>query len=196
MNKTDGNYVTVGTQPRTPAETAIRRPLKDIETDELFEHCIGLKIGYGYYQEEKRRRTEVDHSVTEVTAFGEIIESLDREELPTHVYTTVLVGPTGIGKTSWAIKNCLKPAIICSHIEDLKKFRADIHRSIIFDDMSFKHLPLQGQIHLCDSDLARSIHVRWGIASIPAKTQKIFTCNERPFAEHPAIDRRIKYLLF
>lgn len=107
----------------------------------------------------------------------------------------VLIGPTGCGKSSWAKRVCPKPALWVSHMDVLRMFRPDYHQSIIFDDMAFHHLPLQSQIHLVDWIDCRQIHCRYGYATIPAKTVKIFTCNERPFVDHPAIERRVLYVV-
>lgn len=106
----------------------------------------------------------------------------------------VLIGETGIGKTTWAINNAPKPALIISHIDQLKLFKPTFHKCIIFDDMSFLQWPLQSQIHLTDSHVPRAIHVRYGVINIPANTKKIFTCNTRPFTDDPAINRRIKLI--
>lgn len=190
----DGVFLTRGVVPKAKSPNPKLTPLRVVSDEDLFDYCVENKVGYGYYCEEKRRRTVVDTTVTDDTSYGDIVEWLNLIELPTDLYSTVLIGQTGIGKTSWAIKNCPKPAIVCSHIEDLKKFEPNRHKSIIFDDMSFTHLPLQAQIHLVDSDLPRSIHVRWGVALLPAKVTKIFTCNDMPFTEHPAIIRRIKFI--
>lgn len=102
----------------------------------------------------------------------------------------VLQGPTGIGKTTWAKKNAPKPAIMVSQMDDLRHMDNDI-KCIIFDDMDFKHTPRTSQIHLVDFDNERSLYTRYSNARIPAGTFKIFTCNEFPFVEDPAIRRRI-----
>lgn len=193
INK-DNNFVIHGTLPKQSRTLNPTAPLATIPTDELFEYCIAKRIGYGYYCEEKRRRVHVDPTIDVNTSYGEIVEWLDKETLPTDLYSTVIVGQTGIGKTSWAVKYAPKPAIIVSHIEDLKAYQPNIHKSIIFDDISFRERHLQAQIHLVDSDLPRSIHVRWGTVQLPPKVIKIFTCNEFPFEQHPAILRRIKFI--
>lgn len=104
----------------------------------------------------------------------------------------VIVGASGIGKTVMAKAICLKPALFVSHIDTLKEFKAGYHKSIIFDDVSFKHTPITNQIAICDYEDSRAIHCRHRVAHIPAKVQKIFTCNEDPLeVEHEAIARRI-----
>lgn len=109
--------------------------------------------------------------------------------------TNVLVGPTGCGKTVYAFRNLLKPMLMVSHIDDLKHFDLATHKSVLFDDMKFDHLPVQAQIHLCDRGLPRSIHRRYGTTLIPAGIQVMITCNERPFQYHPAIVRRLNQLI-
>lgn len=104
----------------------------------------------------------------------------------------ILWGDTGLGKTSMAKILVPKPALMVSHLDDLKKFRSGYHKGIIFDDVSIKHLPETSQIHLLDSFDTRSIHVRYGTVTIPKNTPKIFTCNEFPVSKIPAIERRIQ----
>jgi len=106
----------------------------------------------------------------------------------------VLHGPAGCGKTNWAKIHCKKPALFVTHLDRLKDFDPTYHQSIIFDDLSFSHLPRTSQIHLVDRENPRDIHIRYKIINIPARVQKIFTCNEIPFTRHDeAINRRITY---
>lgn len=97
---------------------------------------------------------------------------------PTTDRSIVILGPAGIGKTTYAIKNCLKPALLVSHMDTLSKFKIGYHKSIIFDDVDINHLPLTAQIHLVDREKPRCIHMRYTTALIPAGVQKIFTANE------------------
>lgn len=103
----------------------------------------------------------------------------------------VIVGPTKLGKTHYALAHFENPLVI-SHIDDLAKFDNSEHDGIVFDDMSFAHFPRTAQIHLTDWDLPRSINIKHGTATIPANTRKIFTCNEYPFSYDDAIERRVK----
>lgn len=127
-----------------------------------------------------------------VTAPGNGTECLQLQQLQLDAGTTVLVGPSGCGKTTWAKRVAPKPALFVSHVDHLRNFRAGEHKSIIFDDCDFKHIPRTAQIHLVDQHDDRQIHVRYGIANIPAHTTKIFTANSFPFIFDPAIERRIK----
>lgn len=86
-------------------------------------------------------------------------------------------GKAGSGKTQWALSHFKNPLMV-SHIEDLQDFDIDEHDGIVFDDMSFRHLPGQAIIHLLDSDFERSIHCRFRNAAIPAGTKKIFCHND------------------
>jgi len=109
----------------------------------------------------------------------------------------VLVGPPGCGKTSWAKKNAPKPALFIRHLDSLSHLRPH-HRSIIFDDLEFHHLPVATQKFLTDcSDLAE-IHLRYRIGQIPARMIRIFTANEYPFTHEgvhgDAITRRVELL--
>ncbi len=88
----------------------------------------------------------------------------------------ILWGPPNIGKTQFALA-LIGKALMVSHIDDLKDFDPDIHEGIVFDDMSFSHMPVSAQIHLVDWDFDRSIHIRYGLARIPQHTRKIFTTN-------------------
>jgi len=94
--------------------------------------------------------------------------------------TLIIVGDSGIGKTTYAKRLIPKPCLFISHIDDLKKFEPEYHKSILFDDVKFTHYPPQSQIHLVDFENPRSIHIRYGVARIPAGVFKVFTCNEDP----------------
>lgn len=107
----------------------------------------------------------------------------------------VIIGETGIGKTTWAKTVIPKPCLFVSHIDDLKLFNPSIHVSILFDDVNFCHYPITSQIHLVDWYDNRSIHIRYGVARIPANTRKIFTANTNPIdLNDPAIRRRCQVL--
>jgi len=108
--------------------------------------------------------------------------------------TLIIWGESGIGKTSLA-KLLLPKGLFVSHMDNLKKYN-EKYEGIIFDDMSFLHLPRESQIHLVDSYDERQIHCRHTIAVIPAFTPKIITTNLTPArilaTSDPAIARRIE----
>ncbi len=102
------------------------------------------------------------------------------------------VGLSGIGKTSY-LRSRYPGALIVSHMDDLTRFVPEVHEAIIFDDMSFTHMPRSAQIHILDVDDDRSIHVRYQTAFIPAGTLKFFTSNEEDIFLNTdrAINRRL-----
>lgn len=103
----------------------------------------------------------------------------------------VLLGYSGCGKTSWAKRNAPKPALFVRHIDQLAQFDSEKHKSIIFDDMDFKHWPRTAQIHLVDKYEPTTVNRRYGFTIIPKETVRIFTANEPIFLEDAAIERRV-----
>lgn len=102
----------------------------------------------------------------------------DKFNIPLQQFTDKAIfiqGPSGIGKTQYAKAHFTNPLLV-SHMDKLKELTPD-HDGIIFDDMSFTHLPSQAVIHLLDWEEDREIHVRYAFATIPAETKKIFTHN-------------------
>lgn len=106
--------------------------------------------------------------------------------------THVIQGPSGCGKTSFALA-VMPKALVVSHMDQLRGFDPEKHDGIIFDDMSFKHIPREAQIHLVDQDLERALHIRYGVGLIPANTRKVFTTNADEIFDmsDPAIARRV-----
>lgn len=112
-------------------------------------------------------------------------------EEPSSIQSVVLHGESGIGKTEFA-KFLLPRALFISHLDQLATYDPETYDGIIFDDMDFRHLPRESQIHLTDWDNDRAIHIRYMTAFIPKHTRKIFTSNlARVFVSDPAIDRRV-----
>jgi len=113
-----------------------------------------------------------------------------------NIKSTVLIGESGIGKTQFALwSKHFKNPLVVSHMDRLRDFDSSVHDGIIFDDMDFKHLHREAQIHLLDWDVERDIHARYNVATLPAHTRKVFTANTFPFKENDkAIDRRIKLI--
>ncbi|AYP28808.1 MAG: Rep catalytic domain protein [Aguamentivirus racskinis] len=166
---------------------------------EFFHYCRTKRIAYAYADRAWRMRESI-FSVThsEIPENAIIREDLDAitigsEKLPNDTRSIVVMGPTGCGKTTWAIKNVNKPALFVTHMDGLRCLRAE-HKSIIFDDMSFQHLPRETQIHIADRVRDRQIHCRYGFASIPAGIQKVFTTNVEIFGPIPEVKRRLNYI--
>lgn len=94
--------------------------------------------------------------------------------------SVVIVGPPNTGKTEYAKMHFTNPLWV-THMDRLADFDPARHDGIIFDDMTFSHMPPTAQIHLLDVDNDRDIHVRYRMAHIPKHTKKIFTANSDPF---------------
>lgn len=108
----------------------------------------------------------------------------------------VVIGPAGCGKTNWVKLRAQKPALFITHLDALKHFDPAYHKSIIFDDMDFKHIPRPTQIFLLDRENARDIHIRYRTVNIPAGVEKYFTANMDPFPRgDPALERRSKWIV-
>lgn len=193
IKKEGFQFIEHGTLIIDPNDINLYEMAKDMEHKEYFTKCLQKKINYQYAKEAWTYAQEVDTTINEEDEIkGEITAPfLNLLEARVDNKSTVVLGPSGVGKTVFVKRNATKPALFVSHIDDLRSFDARRHKSIIFDDMSFTHLPLQGQIHLADIFEPRSIHVRYGTVKIPAGVEKWFTCNTRTFADHPAIRRRI-----
>lgn len=100
--------------------------------------------------------------------------------------TLVIVGEPGCGKTTWAKVHAPKPALFVRHLDSLGQFRSD-HKSIIFDDLDFRHLPPSAQKYLVDFENLAEIHVRYKVAKIPAGIPRIITANEYPFLDDNSV---------
>lgn len=110
--------------------------------------------------------------------------------------SAVVQGGPGIGKTQYALSHFENPLFV-THMDRLKFFDPTYHDGIVFDDMSFLHMPLQAQKFLLDWSNNRDLNVKYGMATIPRHTKKIFTCNydEFPFdLNNTAVMDRVYHL--
>jgi len=107
----------------------------------------------------------------------------------------LLTGPPNIGKTEFAKAHFRSPLFV-THRDNLGEFDPDQHDGIIFDDMDFAHWPRSAQIHITDVDNPRSIDIKYGTATIPAGTRKIFTANHASIFDlnDTAISSRLEHL--
>jgi len=128
-----------------------------------------------YRQAFREYRTLINQVITkpayEMSSFPESWQGITHQDK-----CMILWGSPGIGKTHFAIA-LLGPCLMVSHIDELSNFNPEVHKGIVFDDMSFHHMPIGAQIHLVDWKFDRSVHIRYGLANIPKHTKKIFTTN-------------------
>lgn len=103
------------------------------------------------------------------------IGMIDAESLQNKVY--IIHGTTGLGKTQYALTH-FKSALFVTHIDILFSFNPEIHDGIVFDDISFRHYPIDTRKHITDMYQSSDIHIRYRTAHIPAYTPRIFTCNK------------------
>jgi len=176
-------------------EQSLYEMAKTMQHDHFFEACRKKRICFQYAKEAWLAAAMVDTTIEPNEEIpGSVTSILSITDPRAEFKSTVIVGPSGIGKTVHAKRMATKPALFVSHLDDLKSFDPRRHRSIIFDDMSFTHIPIQGQIHLVDQYEPRSIHVRYGVVKIPRGIEKWFTSNSAVFTEHPAVKRRINQI--
>jgi hypothetical protein len=177
---------------RTDLE-AIQESLKNGATElEIAEQYFSQWIRYGKRFKEYQDLLNPRSSSPRFTLESFSTEWIEKVKDYDYSKCMVLVGETGIGKTEFALA-LLPGALVVSHMDDLIHFKDQ--SGIIFDDMSFDHMPRSAQIHITDWSLDRSIHIRYQTAFIPANTKKIFTTNVKSLFENdPAINRRINFI--
>lgn len=88
-----------------------------------------------------------------------------------------LYGPPGIGKTKYALAHFQNPLLLDS-LENLKNLNPT-HDGLVFDDMSFKHIPGDVVIKILDMDFDRTVKVLYGTITIPRGLRRIFTHNDK-----------------
>lgn len=187
----DGEFQDYGPVPATALETNWLAVASECDEGEYFVKAF--KAGVNFQFAQKFWQLACKNSC-EIGVDYEADMSRERAHIQPLVPadgSTIVVGPTGIGKTSWAKRTSKKPALWVRHIDVLRSFRKGYHESIIFDDMDFQHMPRQTQLYLTDTTDEGHIHCRYGHAVIPAGVQRIFTANNYPFIRDPAIDRRV-----
>ncbi len=147
------------------------RDLWENHWDAMVRHSKGVKEGMRVLQAVE---VEADYDMKEFGAW----KSID-DWSTSHIFA----GPTGIGKTQFALAHFKKPMLI-SHIDQLGIIDWANCDGLVFDDMHFEgnadgkgRWSTSSQIHLVDIDMKRAINIKYGYAEIPAHTKKIFTTN-------------------
>lgn len=119
--------------------------------------------------------------------------------------SVVLLGPTNIGKTTWAVNHMVErfgKILVVNEIDDLRGLDST-HKGIVFDEIRFTgdvlsgkgRWPVHSQIAIVDNALGRSIHCRNVNAYIEKHTPKLFTCTETfCFSFNSQIRRRIEVI--
>lgn len=124
--------------------------------------------------------------------------SEDKFNIPFHwdqTKTLILSGPSGTGKTSWALTQ--GNTLLCTTKEDLKLIEKTTD-CIILDDIDLSKFSTETVIHLTDTEVPCSIYCRYGNARIPAGVRRIICTNKdwgflMPQDPHGAIKRRCQF---
>lgn len=185
----DGNFQDYGSVPTeaNPYEQLVLHA-KACDRD-AFDKCgMEGRVSFMWAEHLWKRHSSTSRDILEPS---EGVECLQLQTLFLPDKTTIVVGASGCGKSSWAIRVAPKPALWVNHLDDLKGLTKE-HKCIIFDDMDFKHLPRTTQIYLVDQDHLRTIHCRNTNSIIPAHMPKIFCCNEYCFIDDEAVNRRVQ----
>lgn len=155
--------------------------------DEHFGSWLRYREGFATY---KRLRMTLDSYRYSLDDF--VVPPMDLTK------ANLLVGPSGIGKTEFALAHFKNPLMV-THMDHLRVFDKGTHDGIVFDDMAFAHLPPETLIHLTDMEHGRQIHCRYEPAFIPARIPRVFTTNNYssvvssnfPEEQLPAVERRL-----
>lgn len=172
---------------------------RTMEHNEYYTYCLRHRVPLGYAQLAWRQVADMftvgeEYSIPEDATVRADLMATDITGPAYDNRSIVLIGPSGAGKTLWAKHIAEKPALFVTHADGLRNLQPT-HRSIIFDDMSYLHVPREAQITITDRFEPRQIHVRYGTVSVPAGIQKIFTANQEIFLRDPAVDRRTRRII-
>ena len=185
--KKDGNWLKYPS-----ANVSIFDTCKDLTIQQWIEYCLREKIAYPYMEKiwDMCHRPQLN-TITERPTHNYQCDALKTFTFQDwNLKSLVLYGESGCGKTNWSKWHMPLPSLFVTHLDVLRDYDPAFHQSIIFDDVSFLHMPRESQIHLVDTFDPRAIHCRYRVANIPAGVPKVFTANQRIFIDDPAINRR------
>lgn len=201
--KKDGDFTEWGEISHQGQRTDLAECIDDIKTG-MSEAELSLKhpTTFCHHMKWVQRMIELHSHPVEKAYYplSEMCQRIQQRPIPfSHpdwCGAAVVQGGPGIGKTQYALAHFSSPLFV-THMDRLKFFDPNVHDGIVFDDMSFTHMPLQAQKFILDWSNTRDMNVKYGMATIPKNTKKIFTCNygEFPFdRDNTAVMDRIFHL--
>lgn len=127
----------------------------------------------------------------------ELSEFTQKEIIIPENKAALFIGPTGIGKTQFALAHFKSPVKITNN-EDYGRIGPQTD-GIVLDDLNFSQWSAMTMLHLTDVESPYTISIKYGSARIPAGMKRIFIVNDEelfwPKDIHPetkkAIERRI-----
>lgn len=198
----DGDFLELGDRPKQPkkkekdttydealAATTVQEALTIVKTKRARDYCLHGEAIERNLKRQKTPKYEAKYAKGTFVHAPELIETK----------AVLLAGKSNTGKTQFAL-SCFNNPLLIRHIDTLKTISPD-HDGLVFDDMSFRHWPIEAVIHLLDTDCQSTINVRYGTVTIPANTRKIFTHNTTnpfydentaPEEQQQAIERRLQ----
>ena len=127
--KKDGDYIEeLGTNVE---QTSIQEDcLAAASETDWYQHCVGKNIPFAYAQFFWSRLRNDQCTINGDDHPGVMCEQLERFRfVESNAFQCfVVLGASGCGKTTWAKRNMPKPALFATHVDDLKKFRANFHK--------------------------------------------------------------------
>lgn len=164
---------------------------KGATMEDISSNYFGSWVRYHKSFEEYRRMKFPD---TDKTDYSLDDYSHERLSLEKSVY---LIGPTGIGKTNFALAHFTNPLKVDT-LDSLRNLTPK-HDGIVFDDIDLSSIPASTVIHLTDTSMNQKIHCRYDNVTIPRNLPRIFTSNHvsslfpRNCSQehHKAITRRV-----
>lgn len=151
-----------------------------LKRKDAIDYCVKNKVSKQWYDEAMRCKPDLytingpqDIHVKARIRHSQLLALEEHEPLK----AIVICGMHSLGKTTCAKRLGPYPMLWVRHNDGLKRFIAGFHKSILFDDMKFVHMPREAQLHLVDERDLNELHLRYSTATVPAGVKRIFTCN-------------------